>query len=103
MEKDWKLKLRYGKMSTPFKHYTSLANGIVHELKHGFNCPKGKAWMAMKNWASSTGESADMIKVIGEQIGFEVTGKIEVYETEPKEPPTDKPRGYDIKFTHYDK
>ena len=90
-------------MSTPFKHYTSLANGIVHELKHGFNCPKGKAWMAMKNWASSTGESADMIKVIGEQIGFEVTGKIEVYETEPKEPPTDKPRGYDIKFTHYDK
>jgi hypothetical protein len=51
--------------------------------------------MAMKNWASSTGESADMIKVIGEQIGFEVTGKIEVYEPDPKEPPTDKPRGND--------
>jgi len=42
-------------MSTPFKHYTTLADGIVHELKHEFNCPKGKAWMAMKNWASSTG------------------------------------------------
>jgi hypothetical protein len=102
MEKDWKLKLRYGKLETPYKHYTALADGIVEELVEGFQCPKGNAWMAMKTWASSTGESADMIKVIGQQIGFKVTGKIEVYETEPTQPPSDNPHGYDINFTPYE-
>jgi len=102
MEQDWKLKLRYGKMTTPFTHYTTLADGVVNELTEGFQCPKGKVWMAMKNWASSTVESADMIREIGKQSGFEGTGKIEGYETDPKEPPTDKPRGYDIHFTPYD-
>lgn len=32
------------------------------------------------------GESAEMFKVIGKQIGFTVTGKIEVFKTEPTEP-----------------
>ena len=32
MKKDWKLKLRYGKTKTSFKHYTVLANGIVRDL-----------------------------------------------------------------------
>lgn len=102
MEKDWKLKLRYGKLETPYSHFTVLADGIVEELAEGFKCPKGKAWMAMKTWASSTGESADIIKVIGQQIGFTVTGKTEVYETEPTQPPSENPYGYDINFTPYD-
>ncbi len=102
MEKDWKLKLRYGKLCTPFHHYTVLADGIVGELVEGFNCRPGKAWMGMKTWATSTGESVDMIKVIGEQIGFTVTGSVEVYETEPTQPTQDNPHGYDIKFTPYD-
>jgi len=79
---------------------TVLADGIIGELTDGFECPKGKAWMAMKTWTSSTHESVDTVKAIGEQIGFEVTGKVEVYETEPKQPPSDKPNGYDINFTH---
>jgi len=102
MVKDWKLKLRYGKMTTPFSHYTVLADGVVGKLADGFECRKGRAWMGMKVWATSVDESQNMIKVIGEQIGFEVTGKIEVYSTDAKEPPSDKPRGYDITFTPYD-
>lgn len=101
MEKDWKLKLRYGKIKTPYKHYTVLTNGIVGDLVDGFDCPKGNAWMAMKTWASSTEESADMIKVIGEQIGFKVTGRIEICSTEPTQPPKENQFGYDIKFTPY--
>ena len=101
MEKDWKLKLKYGKIKTSFNHYTVFAEGVASDLIEGFECPKGKAWMAMKTWASSTGESADMIKVIGAQVGFKVTGKIEIYKTEPVKPPSDKPHGYDINFTPY--
>jgi len=55
--------------------------------------------MGMKTWATSSGESADMIKVIGQQIGFTVTGNIQIYETEPIQPPREKPFGYDIIFT----
>ena len=101
MEKDWKLKLRYGKLTTKFNHYTTLADGIVEELTEGFECPKGKAWMAMKNWASSTEESAELIKTVGKQIGFKVTGKIEVYKTDPEQPPSEKPNGYGINFSPY--
>ena len=100
--KNWKLKLRYGKIKTPFQHYTVLADGIVEELADGFECPPGRAWMGMKTWSSSTDESIDMIRVIGEQIGFKITGKIYVYDnTEPSQPPRDDPYGYDINFTPY--
>ena len=100
--KDWKLKLRYGKNKTSFKHYTSLADGVVGELKEGYACRPGKAWMGMKTWASSSDESIDMIKYVGNQIGFQVTGRIEVFESDPEEPPKENPFGYDIQFTPYD-
>ena len=102
MEKDWKLKLRYGKIATLFKHFTVVADGIVGDLQGGFSCRKCCAWMGMKTWATSSGESADMIKVIGKQIGFNVTGRIQVYDTEPEQPPKENPFGYDITFTPYD-
>ena len=102
MEKNWKLKLRYGKIKTPYKHYTAIADGIVGELIDGFDCRAGKAYMGMKTWSLSIEESADMIKVIGKEIGFEVTGKIEVYITEANEPPCEKPYGYNINLTPYD-
>src|SRR5690242_8052244 len=101
-DKDWKLKLRYGKMKTPFSHYTLLADGVVHNLEEGFECRPGKAFMGMKVWASSEEEAFDMIRVIGEHIGFEVTGKIELYSTDPVEPPGEEPHGYDINFSPYD-
>ena len=101
-DKHWKLKLRYGRLTTPYNHYTVLAEGVVAELAEGFSCPPGSAWMAMKTWASSPDESADMIRVIGKEIGFTVTGKTHVYDTEPVQPPKDDPYGYDIKFTPFD-
>jgi hypothetical protein len=101
-DKNWKLKLRYGKPTTPFHHYTAIAEGVVGKLAEGFSCPPGTAFMGMKTWASSTEESGDMITAIGSQIGFTITGDIQIYETEPEQPPRDKPFGYDIKFTPFD-
>lgn len=100
-EKDWKLKLRYGKLTTPFKHYTVIASGEVGDLVEGFECPKGNAYIGIKVWAESDDEAADMIQVIGKQIGFTVTGNIEIHNTEPEEPPRENPFGYDITFTPF--
>lgn len=100
-EKDWKLKLRYGKLQTSYKHVTLIAEGIAGELSDGFECSPGSAYMGMKAWVSSDEEAADMIQAIGTQIGFEVTGDIQLYHTEPEEPPKDNPYGYDIKFTPF--
>lgn len=98
---DWKLKLRYGRLNTPFQHYTAMAEGTVGNLAERFSCPPGPAFMTMKTWASSAEESADMIRVIGGQIGFTVTGDIQIYETKPLQPPRDNPHGYDINFTPF--
>ena len=99
---DWKLKLRYGKLSTDLKHFTVLADGVVGNLVGGFTCRPGRAWMAMKTWATDADESASMIRLIGADVGFNVTGKIEVYDTDPDQPPRKNPHGYEIKFTPYD-
>lgn len=100
-ESDWKLKLRYGKLQTPFQHYTALAEGEVVKEMEDFSCPVGKAFMGMKTWASSPDESAHMIQIIGRQIGFTVKGDIQIYEAEPTKPPKDSPYGYDITFTPF--
>lgn len=47
---DWKLKLRYGKLKTPFSHFTVLADGKVIKEMDGFDCPKGPAWMGIKTY-----------------------------------------------------
>ncbi|MBN9691363.1 MAG: hypothetical protein J0M24_14090 [Verrucomicrobia bacterium] len=98
----WKAQLHYAKIQTSFHHFTALAEGVVGELAEGFECPPGSAFMGMKTWASSADESADMIRVIGRQIGFSVTGEIKIYKTEPQQSPRDKPYGYDITFTPFD-
>ena len=101
MSSDWKLKLRYGKISTPFSHYTILAEGVVDTLQDGFECPKGSAFMAMKSWATNTAEAADVLRYVSSQIGFHINDEIQVFETEPEEPPREKPFGYDINFTPF--
>ena len=57
--------------------------------------------MAMKPWAIDQGQAADMIQCIGNNIGFKVDGRIEIYDSAPEQPPDDKPFGYDIQFTPY--
>lgn len=99
--KNWKLNLKFGKIKTNFKHYTAIAADEVVELRDGFSCPQGNAMMGMKTWAVDEYQSIDMIKVIGDQIGFVVTGKTYIYNTEPESHPKDKPYGYDINFTPY--
>jgi hypothetical protein len=101
-EKNWKLKLRYGKKSTPYKHFTALGDGMVGDLADGFECRKGPAVMTMKTWATDANESADMLRVIGGRIGFQASKDIQIYETDAEEPPKEKPFGYDIRFTPYD-
>ncbi len=101
-DKYWKIRLRYGKLKTPFKHVSLIAEGIVEkELEHGYECRVGNSFMGMKVWSSTDEEAFDMIRVIGEQIGFRVTGKIYLYNTEPAEPPGENPHGYDINFTPF--
>ena len=100
-EKDWKLRLRYGRLETPYRHYTVIAEGVVSEEIADLQCPAGKAFMAMKAWAASADESADMIQAVGEQMGFTVTGRIHIYQTEPTRPPGPDPFGYDVNFTPF--
>ena len=101
-DRDWKLKLRYGQLSTPFNHYTSITEGVVDRLVDGFECRLGPAFMSMKTWAESPDEASHMARLIGEQIGFRCTGEVLVYDTEPHEPPVPNPRGYAIRFTLFD-
>jgi len=101
MENDWKLKLRYGKIKTPYKHFTLIANGFVEDLTEGFECPKGNAYMGIKIWAESEDEASDLIQSISQQIGFIITGNIEIFKTEPVQPPGENPSGYDIQFTPF--
>jgi hypothetical protein len=79
-----------------------IAEGIVGDLMDCFHCRKGSAFMAMKVWASSHEEAFDMMLSIGRQIGFETTGRIHLYDTDPTSAPRENPYGYDIKFTPFD-
>ncbi len=98
---DWKLRLRYGKDKTPYTHFTVLGDGTVVDNSHGFDCPVGPAVMAIKVWALDSEQACNMLNVIGEQVGFHVKGKVEIYKTEPEEPPKENPFGYGINFTPY--
>lgn len=99
---NWKLDLRYGRLTTEFSHFTAIAEGRIQRPIAGFVSRPGPAFMAMKTWASSAGESADMVRVIGAELGFEVTGRVEVFETEATEPPRANPHGYGIHFTPFE-
>lgn len=98
---DWKLKLRYGRLTTKFSHFTVMADGVAEQLAEGFACPPGPAWMTMKAWAEDANEAAHMIKLIASHIGFSIAGEILVYDTEPDEPAQKEPHGYGIAFTAY--
>ena len=98
----WKLELRYGRATTPYKHFTAIADGVAGVLQDGFECRPGPAVMSMKTWATDAAESAHMIRLIGQQIGFVANDMIEVYQTEAEQPPGEHPHGYDIGFGPYD-
>jgi hypothetical protein len=41
VDKDWKLKLRYGQLQTPFKHYTAIAKASSASWVRGFLAARG--------------------------------------------------------------
>ena len=100
--RDWKLKLRYGHLKTPFQHFTTLADGEFAASSQKFGCPNGPAWMSLKVWASSADEAITVTQVTGDQVGFTITGRTLAYDTEPEEPPRKDPFAYSINFTPYD-
>lgn len=102
MNKNWFLKLKYGKSKTPFQHYTLIAKGIAGELKEGFSCPAGEAYMGMSVWASSEQEASEMMANISEDIGFALSDRIQIYKSKPIELPGDQPHGYGINFHSFE-
>ena len=101
-EKDWKVKLRYGKLKTAFQHYSIIAPVIISEYIEEFEAKPGKAYVSMKVWVAHIDDAFEVIEDVGEQTGFKITGKIEVYETEPDSPPDVSPNVYNVKFSYYD-
>ena len=99
--KDWKVKLRYGLLQTPYRHFATISDGVFAEPSDEFGCPAGPAFMTMRVWASDQDEAVHMASVFGDQVGFSVTGHVHVYATPPEEPPRDGPYGYDIGFRPY--
>ena len=99
---NWKSLYQSGKLNTPYKHYSVIVDGVAGARAEEFGGRPGPAFLVMKIWASSTKEAAHMARLFADRAGFELRGKIEVYNTEPSEPPRDQPHAYDIKFTPYD-
>jgi hypothetical protein len=102
MDKDWKLKLRYGKSTTPYKHYTVIAPVMINKFIKDFSAKPGTAYIAMKVWATDTNEAVDILESIGNQKGYVIIGNIEIYNTDPKEAPSESPDAYDINFNYYE-
>ena len=100
-EKDWKLKLRYGKLKTPYEHYTVIVPVVINQYIESLNAQPGTAYAGIKMWATNMDEAFDIVNSIGEQTRFTITGKIEVYKTEPVQAPQDNPYAYDINFSYY--
>jgi hypothetical protein len=61
----------------------------------------GPAWLAIKVWARSSDDAADLVRAIAPQLGAEVQGRVDVYSAEPVQPPGVGPLAYDPAFTSY--
>ena len=92
-EEDWKLDLKSGNLVTSLVHIAVFADDQVEDLIEGFEAPKGNAVMGVKVWATNIDKPPYMIRSLGDQIGFNVTGEIQIYETEPEQPPRETPYG----------
>jgi hypothetical protein len=99
--RNWKLLLRYGRLKTPYEHFTVLVDVQVIEADSAVGSQVGPAWMAMKVWAPSADAAGEIICDIPPRVGAEVRGRCEVYKSEPDEPPQDMPYAYDLRFTAY--
>ena len=96
--KDWNLKLRYGKLKSPFTHFATITKGTFEEAFPEYGCPAGDAVMGLKVWAQDAREAARVSIAFGESIGFLASNDSEVYEAAPEEPPKQEPYVYQWTF-----
>ena len=99
---NWKLMLRYGRLKTPYEHFTVLADVRVIEGDADLGSQVGPAWLGMKVWAESADAAADLVGAIAPQVGADLGGRVEVYSSEPHRPPQDEPFAYDLSFVAYE-
>ena len=59
--RNWKLLLRYGRLKTPYEHFTVLVDVQVIEADSAVGSQVGPAWMAMKVWAPSADAAGEII------------------------------------------
>ena len=57
--------------------------------------------MAIKIWSTTYDDAADLVESVAEQVEFTITGKIEIFDTAPQEPPKQNAYGYDLGFTYF--
>ena len=100
---DWKALYQSGRLETPYRHYAVIMNGVAGRKAADFGAKPGPAFMGMKIWASSSAEAAQMARSYAERASFTIRGEIEVYATDPTEPPRDEPYAYSVKVTSYKK
>ncbi|NML66583.1 hypothetical protein HHL22_15345 [Hymenobacter sp. RP-2-7] len=96
--KNWKLKLRYGKLTTIYQHFTSITEGVVAKES---DYAVGNAFMALKMWVKDDSEAIDLVSSVAKQVGFVIKDKVELFNTDPIQPPQQEPYGYDLKFTYF--
>jgi hypothetical protein len=95
-EADWKLKLRYGKLKTPFQHFTVLVDGLLAQQS-----TSSRAIMGVRIWAQDAEAAEEIVRDYATRVGFKPDGKSWVYDTEPEEPPSDQPSVYGCVFERY--
>ncbi len=99
--KDWKLRLRYGQISTPYTHSTALIDVEVSKPtpENGAKCI-GPAWLGIKLWATGKDKACDMADLFAHHFDCEPR-EIHPYDTPPEEPPRENPYGYGLTLTSY--
>ena len=61
-----------------------------------------ESWMGTKIWALNADDAIAITESYGKKQGFDVTGRVLVYDTDPESPPRDNPYVYSTNFTPYD-
>lgn len=96
--------MRYGKLKTAFHHFTVIADGKIVEARPDYMTIEGSAaFFAIKVWATDSAEAIDVLVAVGRQVGFDASGRIYVYDSEPTQPPSENPHAYSLSFHQYDR
>jgi hypothetical protein len=100
--RDWKIRLRYGRLHTPYHHYTAIAKGVFSQPSAESSYESGqRAYMGMHIWATSPDEAIDIAHAIGAEHGFVITVRTDIYVSDPSEPPRQSPYTYGTYFVPY--